>query len=248
MASICDDGGGLKRILIVCPDGVRRPIRLGRMTMKQARTFNVLLEDLAAAARAAKVVENGTADWLAGLDDTMYARLAKLGLVTPRRQGKITLKQLLDAFFQHLDVKPITALGYQPTREALLQYFGVDTAVRKIQPLQADQWRAKTKADGYAEATISKRVKLARQIFRQAVRWKMLQENPFDGVKAGSQQNRSRQYFISCDDAQKVLDKCPDAQWRLLFAVSRYGGLRCPSGDDVVRHRLGAGTHPGHVQ
>jgi integrase len=26
-----------------------------------------------------------------------------------------------------------------------------------------------------------------------------------------------------------VLDKCPDAQWRLLFALSRYGGLRCPS-------------------
>jgi integrase len=26
-----------------------------------------------------------------------------------------------------------------------------------------------------------------------------------------------------------VLDKCPDAQWKLLFALSRYGGLRCPS-------------------
>lgn len=26
-----------------------------------------------------------------------------------------------------------------------------------------------------------------------------------------------------------MLDACPDAQWRLLFARSRYGGLRCPS-------------------
>jgi integrase len=31
------------------------------------------------------------------------------------------------------------------------------------------------------------------------------------------------------EDAAKVLDVCPDAQWRLLFALSRYGGLRCPS-------------------
>src|SRR5688572_24216677 len=85
------------------------------------------------------------------------------------------------------------------------------------------------KSAGYAEATISKRVKLARQIFRRGVRWKMLAENPFEGVKAGSQQNKSRQYFISRADAQKVLDHCPDAQWRLLFALSRFAGLRCPS-------------------
>ena len=36
-------------------------------------------------------------------------------------------------------------------------------------------------------------------------------------------------YFITREDAEKVLDACPDAQWRLLFALSRYGGLRCPS-------------------
>jgi integrase len=29
--------------------------------------------------------------------------------------------------------------------------------------------------------------------------------------------------------AYKVLDACPDAEWRLLFALSRFGGLRCPS-------------------
>jgi integrase len=36
-------------------------------------------------------------------------------------------------------------------------------------------------------------------------------------------------YFVSCAEAAAVLDACPDAQWRLLFALSRYGGLRCPS-------------------
>ena len=36
-------------------------------------------------------------------------------------------------------------------------------------------------------------------------------------------------YFIRRQEAAAVLDACPDAQWRLLFALSRYGGLRCPS-------------------
>src|SRR5205814_6604379 len=48
-------------------------------------------------------------------------------------------------------------------------------------------------------------------------------------VNAGSQTNETRMFFVSRDEAQKVLDACPDAQWKLLFALSRYGGLRGPA-------------------
>ncbi len=41
--------------------------------------------------------------------------------------------------------------------------------------------------------------------------------------------NPSRLYFISREEAQAVLDACPDAEWRLLFALARFGGLRVPS-------------------
>ena len=41
--------------------------------------------------------------------------------------------------------------------------------------------------------------------------------------------NREHDYFITREEAAKVLKACPDAQWQLLFALSRYGGLRCPS-------------------
>jgi integrase len=45
------------------------------------------------------------------------------------------------------------------------------------------------------------------------------------GVRA----NPTRFYFVSHEEAQRVLDACPDAEWRLVFALARYGGLRCPS-------------------
>ena len=41
------------------------------------------------------------------------------------------------------------------------------------------------------------------------------------GTKIGGRSTR--------DEAGKVLDECPDTVWRLIFALSRYGGLRCPS-------------------
>jgi hypothetical protein len=31
------------------------------------------------------------------------------------------------------------------------------------------------------------------------------------------------------EERNKVLEACPNAEWRLIFALSRFGGLRCPS-------------------
>src|SRR5436305_14526895 len=165
MASICDDGGGLKRILVICPDGQRRPIRLGHMSMKQAKTSNVFLEDLCAAARGAKVIENATADWLADLDDTMHKRLAKLGLVKPRERMNATLGKLLTAFFETLAVKPGTAPTYKQTRTSLENHFGQSKPLSEITALDCDRWRQAMRDAKLAEATISKRVKTAPQIF-----------------------------------------------------------------------------------
>jgi integrase len=229
MASLIHERNGLRRIDVVCPDGKRMKIRLGRCSAKYGEAFKLRVERLVTWKLLGDAPDDETSRWAARLGEKIHERLAVAGLLQPRRNRAGTLKTLLDQFFESIDVKPITALGYQPTRNALIEQFGASMRIIEISPLDADRWRQKMKADGLAEATISKRVKLARQIFRRAVRWKMLSENPFADVKAGSQMNKSRQQFINVKDAQKVLDACPDAEWRLLFALSRYGGLRCPS-------------------
>jgi integrase len=61
------------------------------------------------------------------------------------------------------------------------------------------------------------------------VRRRLLTSNPFADLKAAVMGNAKRLYFITQEEAAKVLDACPDAEWRLIFALSRYGGLRCPS-------------------
>ena len=53
MASISTDYKGLRRILFVGADGRRRPIRLGHVPVKTARTIKTHVEHLAAAALAA---------------------------------------------------------------------------------------------------------------------------------------------------------------------------------------------------
>lgn len=160
MASICDDGGGLKRILVVCPDGIRRPIRLGKCSAKQAQSFRVRVESLVSAAITGSM-DDETSRWLAGLDDRTHGRLAAVGLVTPRERDNATLGKLLGAFFDTLAVKPGTATTYKQTRRALTEHFGHGKPLSNIAALDGDRWRQAMSDAGLADATISKRVKTA---------------------------------------------------------------------------------------
>jgi len=84
-----------------------------------------------------------------------------------------------------------------------------------------------------ADNTVRRRMGTAKQFFRAAVRAKTIAENPFDGQSTVVRENVKRQYFVSREEAEAVLDACPDASWRLVFALCRFGGLRCAS--EVVR-------------
>lgn len=154
-----------------------------------------------------------------------------------------TLAALLIAFMETIPVKESTKLTYEQTRQSLLDYFGVERTLETITALEAERWRAWMKSDdgrrrgggGLSAATISKRIKTARQIFKQAVRWKMASENPFLDMKAGQQRNRSRMRFVSIEEIERVLAACPDETWRTIVALARYGGLRCSSEVERLR-------------
>lgn len=72
-------------------------------------------------------------------------------------------------------------------------------------------------------------VRYARQLFRWGMRRGPAKANPFEDLKAGPQTNVARQVFIDRATIAKVLEAAPDAEWRLLISLSRFGGLRVPS-------------------
>jgi integrase len=96
-----------------------------------------------------------------------------------------------------------------------------------------------------AEANIRKMCGLAKGFFEDALDRELIDRNPFKHrqVPTAKTGNKARQYFITREQAEKVLNACPDAEWRLLFALCRYGGLRNPSEtlrlcwDDIDRER-----------
>ena len=124
----------------------------------------------------------------------------------------------------------LTSERYGHTKRNLLDYFKPSRLLCDIMPADADAWRGwLANEQKLSAATVARRVVAARTLWRKAVRWKLASENPFEGVKGGSQENESRKRFIDKATIQRVLEHAPDAELRLLIALSRYGGLRCPS-------------------
>jgi integrase len=227
MASIAKDPNGRKRILFSIPDRSRKAIRLGKASLHTARTVKHHVEHLANAAAYGCALEPKTAEWVADISDELADKLAAVGLI--RQRERATLAAFLDRYISsRTDVKPGTQLAYKQGRNSLVSFFGADRDLRRITPGDADEYRLFL-AEKYAEATIGRRIKHAKQFFTAAARRRLIATNPFTEVKGGTQENRERFYFVSLPDSYSVLDACPDAQWRAIFALARFGGLRTPS-------------------
>lgn len=141
-----------------------------------------------------------------------------------------TLKRFLDHDRDgRPSLKPTTVRNLGQTANRMVALVGAGKRLTTFTEGDADRFRNRLEADGLSPATISREIKRAKQFFHSAVRNRLLAANPFDGLKAGPQTNKDRMHFVSRDTAAKVLDACPDSEWRLIFALCRFAGLRRPS-------------------
>ena len=231
------------------PHPRRQSIALGEVDDHDAVTIQKHVEELVKA-QGKREPNSATAKWrdfIAEHDDDLYRALLRVGLVPERLQDQQAAAAVesdkpntLDRFIADYikrrgDVKGATAICWGHTRRCLVEFFGATRPLGKITASEIDDWRRwlASKQDGgqgLAENTVRRRLGIGKQFFRDALRRRLIAENPFADLKnCGVRGNKSREYFITRTEAAKVLDACPDTQWRLLFALSRFGGLRCPS-------------------
>jgi len=229
MASISRDAAGRVRIKFVAADKKRKAIWLGTISDRDAEMLLGKVEALLTAVKLNRPVDQQTAVWLADLSGPLAEKLAKAGLI-PKPQSA-TLAGFIDRYIHgRTDVKPGTVLTYYNVRRNLVDFFGPDKPLCDITPGDAAAWRIWLKThEGLAESSIRTRCKVAKQYGWSAVEHRLIPESPFAKLKSASHGNETRFYFITQQEAQEVLEACPNAEWRLLFALSRYGGLRCPS-------------------
>jgi integrase len=65
--------------------------------------------------------------------------------------------------------------------------------------------------------------------FNDGRRAGIVTQNPLDEIKPGSDVHVEGQHIIPISDYEKLINSCPDSDWRTIIASARLGGLRCPS-------------------
>jgi integrase len=228
VASITSDPSGRRRIQFVDANGKRKSIRLGKLPMRDAERVKTFVEHLVNSQTTKQPIDGETARWLAKIGDVLAAKLADVGLIRPRASAP--LADFINGYIKgRTDLKPRTIIKFNATREYLVEFLGAERPLRDISPGDANNWRIHLVGKKLSENTIRKHAQIAKQFFTSAANDNLIESNPFAGLRSTVQSNPDRFYFVTREEAEKVLAACPDAEWQLIFALSRYGGLRCPS-------------------
>ena len=232
MSSICRGPNGLKRIQFSDKELEGRPkIHLGKASLEVAKSVQGRVQALLAAKKTGLPIDNETATWLGKISDDLHDRLVQLGLTQSReeRPESVTLKSLIERYVSYRqNLAANTLRNYRATQRILQEHFSEDRALTTIHAGHASDYR-EWLASRYAQPTVSREIKRARQFFEYAKRSRIITENPFAEVKAGPQTNPDRQQEIERDNVAAVLQALPDNEHRLVLVLARVAGLRVPS-------------------
>jgi integrase len=233
MASVNKDSKGW-RVEFTVPGQKRRPLRLGGVTEKSAREIGRHVERIIESRKTGLPPAADTQNWLLGLPDKLRHQLIRLGLIedSGQRVSSSLGGFLSDYMRSRTDIEQGTRDNLETAKRWLIQFLGEQRELDSITPGEADEYRAWLGSEGkQAPNTVKRLCGRAKQFFRAALRRRLIRENPFQDMKRlvvrASPISRIR--FIDGPTAKAVLKACPNAHWRAVFALARYGGLRVPS-------------------
>lgn len=210
------------------PHGQRRYVGLGKISKRAAQEFYAKFERLRSYCSAGLPPDGELVQWLRSLPRKLHAKLVRLGLCREDLGGSMAVAELVEWYLEYSKdrVKQSTWTHYRNGLAPLVEFLG-HRPIIGITVGDCEDYREFLRAKkGLAQATVNRRLTMARTVFRQAVRRGWLGSNPWELLRVGGTSNPERLRFVDQETVQQVIDACPDAQWRLLVALARYGGLR----------------------
>ena len=231
MASIWTSPSGTHRIQFIDPlNAERRAIYLGKMSKKSANEIKLRVEYLISAKAAGQSIDAETARWLGGIGEDLHAKLAAIGLSPERVQAASkTLSGFIGEFIAKRAGAKLRTIGnLKQATDKMITHFGGNVELASVTVGSVDDWILELRKS-YAPAYVSRLIKYGKQIFHAARRSALITRSPFDEVKAGTMANPDRMFFVTAQNAERLIAACPNLEWRLIVALTRFGGLRAPS-------------------
>ena len=127
------------------------------------------------------------------------------------------------------DAADSTVVLYDKGRRNLIDCFGdVDITTLSMRDGR-EFWRWLIKDEKLATNTAKQRLRFARTFWELAIEDGLVEFNPFKAKGLSVTQTAAEKEYISWDRINKVIDKCPSPEWKLLFTMTRSIPMRIPS-------------------
>lgn len=213
----------------------RRAIWIGKISARGVREYDREIQSLLDSRRAGVSPEPDSVRWAEGLPDRIHAKLLSYGLVPPRKIRQLSPEQrklsaYTQAYIDELTAAERTKNNYSQTRNWLVKHLG-SPDVGSITRQDMKRWQQFLKSEGLALSNRNKHVQRAKTMFRAAVDDRILPESPADAIKqekaeAAQARGREGDGLVSAETTLRVLSGLPDTNWRLIFGLMRFQGMR----------------------
>jgi len=244
MGSISTDKKtGQKRYFYYDKNEQKCSIWLGKIADAVADSFRSFADRIVNAHLMNVAIDAETSRWLTTLSDKYYEKLLVKGFVPPRRKVSTLgecIPKLIKARASTVNGQTIEI--WQQSERSLYMFFGEDKKISTITRVDAESFRSWLVSNGRLDGqgglkptTVWKRLQHVVAFFESLVKGDEITKNPFEGLTMSPVIDEERNHYVDEKFVYQIMDVLPDAEWRLLVALWRFGGLRGSSEPLLLR-------------
>ena len=222
---------------VVVPGIGRKRIRLGTVTKRNADQFCTSIQNIEDAIRLGSPVRRQDEKWLRNLPPEQFDRIHRTGLLdrTSIPSRMLLLSDWVEQWLKSVSVKCAVRTRdlYEQSANMFIEFIGEDVSLAAITRDNAECWNDSLIASGISIASVRRNIRHLKACFNAAIRRDILLTNPFDRIESASiAAERGR--IITDEEAERVLAELPSTDYKLMFALARFGGLRSPSESTII--------------
>ena len=228
-------GGSLMFEIDFYAKGKRTTIPLGASyTEKTATELKGIVETLLHNYKNGILIRDKRTDaWIESASDEIRLKLGKAGLIDVPPSH--TLKDVWDSFLEQKakelkagKIKESTFDLYDCIRRRFFRAFDPNELLGDLIQERLQTWKDHL-LDEVGTATVACYIKEVKTCFTWAVSQGWIAKSPLDGIAPGSFRNKKNDHYVPMADYRRTLNAAPCKDWRCILALTRIGGLRCPT-------------------
>ena len=233
MASLLKNVAGRDGLEIrIHANGERYVVWIGKLTVRQQREYERHVQCIVDSFKVGASAEPESLKWFDSVPERIRDKFVSWGMLPAVQRRTVTTEQRTVEGWTQLYIDELNGVwrtknNYLQARTWLLKSVDGTRDIGTVTQGELKRWQAGMTT--LAMSSRNKHTQRVKTMFAGAVEDGILSSSPANILKEEKSKkriDRSRQQFVDATTTATVLKKLPDTNWRLLFCLMRFQGLR----------------------